>query len=93
MVSLTEIAPNAPESQLFYFSRAAWDYPANVVAPSPVLERLGIYDPQAKGADAISGLEFTRARVKHSWDRARYGDQEFREGFKHRGIEVRTDYE
>lgn len=80
-------------SQLFYFSRAAWDYPANAIAPSPVLERLGIYKPDEEQKESISGLEFTRARVKHSWDRVRYGDEEFREGFKHKGIEIRTDYE
>ncbi|GAA5830034.1 hypothetical protein JCM5353_003954 [Sporobolomyces roseus] len=84
---------NVPRLGLFYFSRAAWDYPANAIAPSPVLERLGIYKPDEEQKESISGLEFTRARVKHSWDRVRYGDEEFREGFKHKGIEIRTDYE
>ncbi|GAA6018472.1 hypothetical protein JCM11491_007010 [Sporobolomyces phaffii] len=84
---------HVPRLGLFYFSRAAWDYPANAIAPSPVLERLGIYKPDETPAEAISGLEFTRARVKHSWDRTRYGDSEFREGFKHKGVSVRTDYE
>ncbi|GAA5962168.1 hypothetical protein JCM3765_003883 [Sporobolomyces pararoseus] len=82
-----------PRLGLFYFSRAAWDYPANSIAPSPVLESLGIYKPNEKPTEPISGLEFTRARVKHSWDRVRYGDEDFRRGFEHRGIEVRTDYE
>lgn len=37
--------------------------------------------------------EFTRARVKHSWDRPVYGDEEFKKGFKVGGLEVRTDYD
>ncbi|GAA5941694.1 uncharacterized protein JCM15063_002644 [Sporobolomyces koalae] len=85
---------HVPRVGLFYFSRAAWDYPANKIAPSPVLERLGIYKPDVTSTDdVISGFEFTRARVKHSWDRPRYGDSEFRTGFKHKGLQVRTDYE
>jgi len=41
---------------LFYFSRAAWDFPAGVVAPSPVLERLGLYKPNEQPVEPVSGL-------------------------------------
>ncbi|GAA5904018.1 hypothetical protein JCM8208_001764 [Rhodotorula glutinis] len=78
---------------LFYFSRAAWDFPAGVVAPSPVLERLGLYKPDEQPVEPVSGLEFTRARVKHSWDRPVYGDAEFQKGFSVGGLAVKTNYE
>lgn len=36
--------------------------------------------------------EFTRARVKHSWDRPVYGDDEYNKGFVLKGLEVKTHY-
>lgn len=36
--------------------RAAWDFPAGVVAPSPVLERLGLYKPDEQPVEPVSGL-------------------------------------
>ncbi|GAA5917184.1 hypothetical protein JCM6882_000544 [Rhodosporidiobolus microsporus] len=82
-----------PRLGLFYFSRAAHDWPTGTVAPSPVLERLGLYKAEEQPTESVSGLEFTRARVKHSWDRPVYGDDTFRKGFTHKGLEVRTDYD
>ncbi|GAA6044217.1 hypothetical protein JCM8097_002266 [Rhodosporidiobolus ruineniae] len=79
--------------QLFYFSRAAHDWKTGVIAPSPVLERLGLYKAEDQPSEPVSGLDFTRARVKHSWDRPVYGDAEFRKGFEIKGLAVRTDYE
>jgi hypothetical protein len=78
--------------QLFYFSRAAHDWPTGIIAPSPVLERLGLYKPEEQ-KEAVSGLEYTRARVAHSWDRVRYGDEAFKRGFVHKGLEVKTNYD
>ncbi|GAA6010478.1 hypothetical protein JCM10207_001324 [Rhodosporidiobolus poonsookiae] len=82
-----------PRLGLFYFSRASHDWPTGVIAPSPVLEKLGIYKADEQPAEPVSGLAFTRARVKHSWDRPVYGDSKFREGFQHEGLTVRTDYD
>ena len=102
--------------QLFYFSRAAHDWPTGIVAPSPVLERLGLYKAEEQPKEPVSGLgelsslhtsasafhlgfpadpdgtEFTRARVKHSWDRPVYGDDEYNKGFVLKGLEVKTHY-
>ncbi|ORY88268.1 Clavaminate synthase-like protein [Leucosporidium creatinivorum] len=77
---------------VFYFSRAAHDLELKV-APSPLLKRLGLYKEADPNAPVVSGLEFTRARVKHSWDRPVYGDDEYKKGFKVGGLEVRTDYD
>lgn len=41
----------------------------------------------------MSPAEFTRARVKHSWDRPVYGDADFQKGFQVRGLAVKTNYE
>lgn len=79
--------------QLFYFSRAAHDWPTGVVAPSPVLERLGLYKPDEQDdKPAVSGLDYTRGRVKHAWDRPVYGDQSYKDGFKIGHLQVKTDY-
>ncbi|GAA5973012.1 hypothetical protein JCM11641_000363 [Rhodosporidiobolus odoratus] len=82
-----------PRHGLFYFSRAAHDWPANIIAPSPVLERLGLYKSAEQPRETVSGLEYTRARVKHSWDRKVYGDEEYKAGFTLKGIEVKTNYD
>lgn len=42
--------------QLFYFSRAAHDWPTGIVAPSPVLERLGLYKAEEQPKEPVSGL-------------------------------------
>ncbi|GAA5866144.1 hypothetical protein JCM8547_000612 [Rhodosporidiobolus lusitaniae] len=78
---------------LFYFSRAAHDWPTGVVAPSPVLERLGLYKKEEQPTEPVSGLEFTRARVKHSWDTPVYGDDKFKSGFTYKGLAVKTNYD
>lgn len=41
---------------LFYFSRAAHDWKTGVVAPSPVLESLGLYKATEQPAEPVSGL-------------------------------------
>ncbi|BGP19606.1 Putative flavonol synthase [Rhodosporidiobolus nylandii] len=89
---------HVPRHGLFYFSRAAHDWPTNLIAPSPLLERLGIYHEETEEKKKweqkiVTGLDFCRARVKHSWDRPVYGDEEFRKGFKMDGLpEVKTHY-
>ncbi|GAA5967434.1 hypothetical protein JCM8115_000789 [Rhodotorula mucilaginosa] len=83
---------HVPRLGLFYFSRAAHDWPTGIVAPSPVLERLGLYKAEEQPKEPVSGLEFTRARVKHSWDRPVYGDDEYNKGFVLKGLEVKTHY-
>ncbi|GAA5827757.1 hypothetical protein JCM11251_007659 [Rhodosporidiobolus azoricus] len=50
---------------LLYFSRPANSFPIKVV-PSPLLQRLGIYDPAKEDPNPPNGLEWGRARVKHS---------------------------
>ena len=40
----------------------------------------------------LAKTEFTRARVKHSWDRPVYGDDEYNKGFVLKGLEVKTHY-
>ncbi|KAK5698271.1 putative flavonol synthase [Elasticomyces elasticus] len=85
---------NIPRLGVFYFGRAAHDWEANKIVPSPVLERLGIYKPDEESAkEAVTGLDFTRARVKHTWDRKVYGDDAYNKGFEHEGLMVRTNYE
>ncbi|GAA6046683.1 hypothetical protein JCM3770_003115 [Rhodotorula araucariae] len=84
---------HVPRMGLFYFSRAAHDWKTGVIAPSPVLERLGLYKPEEQPEEPVSGLEFTRARVKHSWDRPVYGDEEYNKGFVVKGLVVKTDYD
>jgi hypothetical protein len=46
----------ATTRQLFYFSRAAHDWPTGIVAPSPVLERLGLYKAEEQPKEPVSGL-------------------------------------
>ncbi|GAA5865807.1 hypothetical protein JCM1840_006255 [Sporobolomyces johnsonii] len=75
---------------LFYFSRAAHDWPTDVIAPSPVLKREGIYKEEDQPKNPVSGLEFTRQRVKHAWDRPVYSDRE--ETFEIKGLKVKTLY-
>lgn len=38
------------------------------------------------------GIEWTRARVKHSWAGKTYADQEFAKGFEYGGLAVKTLY-
>ncbi|KAL8283923.1 hypothetical protein RQP46_005355 [Phenoliferia psychrophenolica] len=53
---------------VLYFSRAGNDFPITVV-PSPLLERLGLYDPAKADPSPPTGLEWGRARVKHTHDK------------------------
>ncbi|GAA6004856.1 hypothetical protein JCM10207_008429 [Rhodosporidiobolus poonsookiae] len=54
---------------LLYFSRPANDFLVKV-APSPLLQRLGLYDPAKEEPNPPTGLEWGRARVKHTHLRA-----------------------
>jgi hypothetical protein len=58
-----------------------------------VLEKLGLYKPDEQKKETVSGLEYTRARVAHSWDRPVYGDAAFKTGFQFKGLEVKTNYD
>ncbi|ORY79788.1 Clavaminate synthase-like protein [Leucosporidium creatinivorum] len=50
---------------LLYFSRVANDFDV-AIAPSPLLQRLGIYDPAKVDPNPPKGLEWGRERVKHT---------------------------
>lgn len=38
------------------------------------------------------GAEWTRGRVKHTWDRKKYGGEDYAKGFKIGNLSVQTVY-
>ncbi|KII90128.1 hypothetical protein PLICRDRAFT_174911 [Plicaturopsis crispa FD-325 SS-3] len=80
---------------LFYFVRPGDDVPM-VPAPSPVLRREGLLteEDEQKGEDAVTGLEYVRARVKNVHDRTatRYDEKTPNAVFKVKNLEVKDFY-
>ncbi|GAA5895570.1 hypothetical protein JCM6882_000343 [Rhodosporidiobolus microsporus] len=76
---------------LLYFSRPANAFPIKVV-PSPLLQRLGLYDPAKEDPNPPNGLEWGRARVKHSHDRKKIEFNKPQEKFKFGKFEVNLEY-
>ncbi|BGP39244.1 Putative flavonol synthase [Rhodotorula kratochvilovae] len=76
---------------LLYFSRPANDFPVTI-APSPLLERLGIYDPAKADPNPPKGLEWGRARVKHTHLRKVIEHTDKVEPFKFAGHEINLEY-
>ncbi|GAA5822147.1 hypothetical protein JCM11251_004872 [Rhodosporidiobolus azoricus] len=76
---------------LLYFSRPANDFPITIV-PSPLLQRLGIYDPAKADPNPPNGLEWGRARVKHTHDRVKIQHKEAQDSFKFGKYEVNLEY-
>ncbi|GAA5902857.1 hypothetical protein JCM6882_009145 [Rhodosporidiobolus microsporus] len=76
---------------LLYFSRPANEFPVTIV-PSPLLERLGIYNPAKADPNPPNGLEWGRARVKHTHDRKVIQHKEAQDAFKFGKYEVNLEY-
>ncbi|GAA5933585.1 hypothetical protein JCM3775_003743 [Rhodotorula graminis] len=76
---------------LLYFSRAANDFPVTTV-PSPLLERLGLYDPEKADSKPPNGLEWGRARVKHTHLRKVIEHDKKVEPFVFAGRKIDLDY-
>ncbi|GAA6037780.1 hypothetical protein JCM8097_005030 [Rhodosporidiobolus ruineniae] len=76
---------------LLYFSRPADDFDIKIV-PSPLLQRLGIYDPAKEPVDPPKGRDWGRARVKHTHTRTTIEHTTTVTPFTYRGHKIDLEY-
>ncbi|GAA5994455.1 uncharacterized protein JCM10292_002074 [Rhodotorula paludigena] len=76
---------------LLYFARPANEFQVKI-APSPLLQRLGIYDPAKEDPNPPNGLEWGRARVKHTHYRTVIEHDKPKEPFKFGKHVVNLEY-
>ncbi|GAA5854620.1 hypothetical protein JCM8547_004913 [Rhodosporidiobolus lusitaniae] len=76
---------------LLYFSRPADEFPIKTL-PSPLLQRLGIYDPAKEDPNPILGREWGRARVAHTHLRKTIEHTTEVTPFVYKGHKIDLDY-
>ncbi|EIM91330.1 Clavaminate synthase-like protein [Stereum hirsutum FP-91666 SS1] len=77
---------------LLYFSRLANEFDVKV-APSPLLQRLGLYDPAKEDSNPPKGLEWGRARVKHTHNKVVFEHVDHPVApFKYKNHEINLEY-